>query len=63
MPSPSPSPAAPQPSASAKAAVDNRAVQMNPNNATYHQSRGDGTRQAAASAQAAARTSNPTKKA
>ena len=57
-----PSPPAPQPSASAKAAVDNRAVQMNPNNAGYHQSRGQGPQLAAASAAAAVRIGNPAKK-
>ena len=57
-----PSPPAPQPSAAAKAAVDNRAVQMNPNNSAYHQSRGAGPQQAAASAAAAVRIANPAKK-
>lgn len=57
-----PSPPAPQPSAAAKAAVDNRSVQMNPNNAAYYQSRGQGPQQAAASAAAAARISNPAAK-
>ncbi len=49
-------PAAPQPSAAAKAAVDNRSVQMNPNNATYHQSRGAGPAQAAQQALTAAQS-------
>jgi len=44
------------PSASTKAAVDNRAVQKNPNRATYQRSHGEGTRQAEASAQAASRS-------
>ena len=57
-----PSPPAPQPSAAAKAAVDNRAVQMNQNSAAYHQSRGAGPQQAAASAAAAVRIANPAKK-
>jgi hypothetical protein len=35
---------------------------MNPNNATYHQSRGAGPQQAAASAAAAVRIANPAKK-
>ena len=49
-------PAAPQPSAAAKAAVDNRSVQMNPNNATYYQSRGSGPAQAAQQALTAAQS-------
>jgi len=49
-------PAAPQPSAAAKAAVDNRSVQMNPNNAAYHQSRGAGPAQAAQQARTAAQS-------
>ena len=57
-----PSPPAPQPSAAAKAAVDNRAVQMNPNSDAYRQSRGEGPQQAAASAAAAVRIANPAKK-
>ena len=44
------------PSASTKAALDNRAVQKNPKSATYYRSRGEGTRQAEASAQAASRS-------
>ncbi len=49
-------PAAPQPSAAAKAGVDNRSVQMNPNNAAYHQSRGAGPAQAAQQALTAAQS-------
>lgn len=49
-------PAAPQPSAAAKAAVDNRSVQMNPNNAAYHQSRGAGPAQAGQQARTAAQS-------
>lgn len=49
-------PAAPQPSAAAKAAVDNRSVQMNPNNAAYHQSRGAGPAEAAQQALASAKS-------
>lgn len=52
-------PAPPQPSAAAKAAVDNRAVQMNPNNPTYHQSRGSAPQQAAQQARAAAQSRQP----
>ena len=52
-------PPPPQPSAAAKAAVDNRAVQMNPNNPTYHQSRGAGPEQAAQQARAAAQIRQP----
>ena len=52
-------PPAPQPSAAAKAAVDNRAVQLNPNNPKYHSSRGAGPEQAAQQARAAAQTRQP----
>jgi len=49
-------PPAPRPTAAAQAAVDNRAVQLNPHNPTYHSSRGAGPQQAAQQARAAAQT-------
>jgi hypothetical protein len=52
-------PAPPQPLAEAKASVDNRAVQMNPNNATYYQSRGSAPQQASQQARAAAQNRQP----
>lgn len=53
------SPAAPQPSAADKAAVDNRSVQLNPNNPEYHKSRGSSPEEAKAEAAEAAAKSNP----
>ena len=53
------SPADPQPSAADKAAVDNRSVQLNPNNPEYYKSRGASPEEAKAEAVAAAAKSNP----
>ena len=48
-------PPPPRPTAAAQAAIDNRSVQLNPQHATYHQSRGAGPAEAAQAALAAAK--------
>tara|TARA_X000001036_G_C20413214_1_gene697956 strand:- start:411 stop:620 length:210 start_codon:yes stop_codon:yes gene_type:complete len=53
------SPSDPKLSAADKAAVDNRSVQLNPNNPEYHKSRGSSPEEAKAEAVEAAAKSNP----
>ena len=53
------SPSDPKLSAADKAAVDNRSVQLNPNNPEYHKSRGPSPEEAKAEAVEAAARSNP----
>ena len=53
------SPSDPKPLAADKAAVDNRSVQLNPNNPEYHKSRGASPEEAKAEAVEAAARSNP----
>ena len=48
-------PPPPRPTAAAQAAIDNRSVQLNPQHATYYQSRGAGPAEAAQAALAAAK--------
>ena len=48
-------PPPPRPTAAAQAAIDTRSVQLNPQHATYYQSRGAGPAEAAQAALAAAK--------
>ena len=58
-PKSNPPPPAVQPKEPDKAAVDNRSVQLNPESAEYHKSRGADAEAAAAAALEAAKTNNP----
>ena len=59
MPPKSDPPPAVQPKEADKAAVDNRSVQLNPESAEYHKSRGADAEAAAAAALEAAKANNP----